>query len=381
MRIEPRSLLCASAFRIGGSSAETGFDELRALCTPAGDQRSLAIGMAGLVIAHNLNARNREASRLAGELAELLESIGDSTLTVALLTYVMIVKHETAEMAEILRLAEYLIDLAGGDLTKGHLITDSPLSVATALRGVARGWMGRQGWKEDIQRAIGMGRSFDAITSTGVVWFGYITPVANGLLLPDTTALRDTAEALAVAEQSGDDLALDLARTVRAVVLIHQGGPEREAGLQLLAMARDKMLSGGFSMVLLPIADVCTARYKAQLGDFDGAIGCSRTAVEDIIRSDTATWIAPTLAVLVESLLSRGSEEDLREARAAIDRLAAVPTDPGCVIHEIWLLRLETLLAKAIGDESAYQQHRDRYRARAAELGFEGHLKWASDMP
>ncbi len=49
----------------------------------------MAIGMAGLVIAHNLNARNREASRLAGELAELLESIGDSTLTVALLTQVL----------------------------------------------------------------------------------------------------------------------------------------------------------------------------------------------------------------------------------------------------------------------------------------------------
>ena len=83
MRIEARSLLCASAFRVGRSSAETGFDELRELCTAAGDQRSLAIGMAGLVIAHNLNARNREASRLADELTQLLESIGDSTLTMA----------------------------------------------------------------------------------------------------------------------------------------------------------------------------------------------------------------------------------------------------------------------------------------------------------
>ena len=241
--------------------------------------------------------------------------------------------------------------------------------------------MGHHGWKEDIRRAIGMSRSFDAITSTGVVWFGYITPVANGFLLPDTTALHDTAEALTVAEQSGDDLALDLARTVRAVVLIHQGGPEREAGIQLLTMARGKMLRGEFSMVLLPIADVCTARYKAQLGDLDGAIECSRTAAEEIIRSDTATWIAPTLAVLVESLLSRGSEVDLREARAVIDRLAAVPTDSGCILHEIWLLRLETLLAQANGNEAGYRDYRDRYRARAAELGFEGHMKWVESMP
>jgi adenylate cyclase len=225
-----------------------------------------------------------------------------------------------------------------------------------------------------------LGRSFDAITYVGVVWFGYITPVVNGLLLPDSTALRDTAEAVATAEQSGDDLALDLARTVRAVVLIHQGGSEREAGLRLLAMARDKMLSGGFSMVLVPIAEVCTARYEAQLGDFDGAVERSRTAVEEIISSDTATWIASTLAVLVESLLSRGSAADLREARSTIDRLAAAPTDPGCVIHEIWMLRLETLLAKAIGDDVAYRQHRDRYRARATALGFEGHMRWAEDL-
>ena len=32
MRIAPRALLCASAFRVGGSIADTGFDELRELC-------------------------------------------------------------------------------------------------------------------------------------------------------------------------------------------------------------------------------------------------------------------------------------------------------------------------------------------------------------
>jgi len=49
MRIAPRTLLCASAFRVGGSGAETGFDELRTLCDEAGDKRSLAIAMTGLI--------------------------------------------------------------------------------------------------------------------------------------------------------------------------------------------------------------------------------------------------------------------------------------------------------------------------------------------
>ena len=50
---------------------------------------------------------------------------------------------------------------------------------------------------------------------------------------------------------------------------------------------------------------------------------------------------------------------------------------PGYVLHEIWLLRLRALLAQAHGDESAYCDYRDRYRAMAISLGFEGHMQWA----
>jgi len=61
--------------------------------------------------------------------------------------------------------------------------------------------------------------------------------------------------------------------------------------------------------------------------------------------------------------------------------LAAVPTDPGFVLHEIWLLRLRALLARTHGDDRAYRDYRDRYRAMATSLGFEGHMKWAEGMP
>ena len=65
---------------------------------------------------------------------------------------------------------------------------------------------------------------------------------------------------------------------------------------------------------------------------------------------------------------------------AAIERLAAVPTDPGFVLREIWLLRLRALLARAHGDEAAYRDYRGRYRAMAKSLGFEGHRMWAQAM-
>ena len=51
MRIAPRTLLCGTAWRVGGSVADTGFDELRELCTAADDKVSLAIGMTGFIMA------------------------------------------------------------------------------------------------------------------------------------------------------------------------------------------------------------------------------------------------------------------------------------------------------------------------------------------
>jgi len=54
---------------------------------------------------------------------------------------------------------------------------------------------------------------------------------------------------------------------------------------------------------------------------------------------------------------------------------------PGFVLNDIWLLRLRALLARAHGDEAAYRDYRDRYRAMATSLGFEGHMKWAEAMP
>ena len=82
----------------------------------------------------------------------------------------------------------------------------------------------------------------------------------------------------------------------------------------------------------------------------------------------------------METLLQRGTEGDVREAEAAVDRLAAAPVDEGFVMGEIWPLRLRALLARSRGDEAGYRELRDRYRDMATSLGFEGHMKWAEEM-
>jgi len=92
-------------------------------------------------------------------------------------------------------------------------------------------------------------------------------------------------------------------------------------------------------------------------------------------------WGIPATGVLVKTLLQRGADGDVAEAAAAIDRLAEGPVDEGFVIRDVWLLRMRALLARAHGEDTAYCDYRDRYRAMATGLGFEGHIAWAEAMP
>ena len=103
MRIAPRTMLCGIAWRVHVNVAGDRFDELRELCTAAGDKASLAIGMAGLVMDHAYQDRVREASQLASEAMALIESIGDPTLTVGLSFAPIYAKIESAEWSDVLR--------------------------------------------------------------------------------------------------------------------------------------------------------------------------------------------------------------------------------------------------------------------------------------
>ena len=71
-----------------------------------------------------------------------------------------------------------------------------------------------------------------------------------------------------------------------------------------------------------------------------------------ICSARDSCWLgSAATGVLVETLLDRGADDDVAEAEAAIERLAAAPADEGLVIRDIWLLRLRALLAQAHGDE------------------------------
>ena len=150
--------------------------------------------------------------------------------------------------------------------------------------------------------------------------------------------------------------------------------------LELLAKAREIAVRERFTLTALPIIDTQIAKEKARTGDLDGAINLSRAVVDDEFNTGEMIWRGPAASVLAEALLRRDAVGDRQEAQEVIDRLAAVQTDPGFLLYEIPLLRLRALLARVHGDEVTYRELLDRYRARAASCGFEGHLAAANAM-
>jgi adenylate cyclase len=199
-------------------------------------------------------------------------------------------------------------------------------------------------------------------------------------LIPDDAALRDSADTLTVAEQSGDDLALNMARTIRGVVLVHRGGGEREVGLSLLAETRERAQSEQFVLMARPIAELHIAMDRLRMGDADAAITSAQKVVGDLVPAGGTIWDAFGTTVLVEALLQRGGESDIADAQTALNWLAAVSSGRGFVPDELALLRLRALLAEAQGDDETYRTSRDSYRARGIQLGFEAHMKWAEAM-
>ena len=383
MRIAPRTMLCATAWRVHMSVAGDRFDELRQLCTAAGDKASLAVAMAGLVADRVFQDRLREASQLASEAIALIESVGDPTLTVGLSSLAIYAKSESGEWSDGLRWSQRVIDLADGDPSKGNFVFGSPLALALASRGIARYWLGRPGWRDDLRHGLAMARSADPLTYAMVVTYAYYLGIPYGVLRPDGSAVREIEEALRIAERSGDDLALTFTRLTLGVALVHRRtAAERDRGHKLLAELSDTFVRRGHNLGELPIVNVYVARERARRGDRDEAIPLMRAAVDHVFREGRLLmWSVAAAGVLVETLLDRGDESDVAEAEAAIERLAAAPADEGLVIREIWLLQLRALLARAHGDEAAYRDFRDRYRDMAKTLGFEGHIAWAEAMP
>ena len=380
MRIRPRTLLCGTAWRVHADTSAERFEELRDLCSLAGDKASLAMGMAGQVLNLWDHARVREASALASELMALVEAIGDPELIVGVSFMATLVEIEAGGWADVLRWSERAIELADGDPTKGNFIMGSPLALAYTHRGMGQAVLGHppSEWLGALAIAVPMAYETDPTTHCLVINFLYGVGICGGALLADDTAVELVDEALQIAERSGDDFALANARLAVGLTLMHRDSPtDRERGLTVLSQLRDMCLQEHFSLSELPIVEAYIAWEQGRRGDLDGAIPVARAAVDDLFQAGLLSWSCMATAVFVETLLARGGEADLQEAQSAIERLAAAPFDDRVVLRKIWLLRLRALLAGTLGDEAAHRDFHQQYRVMARSLGWLRHMAMA----
>jgi class 3 adenylate cyclase len=381
MRIAPRTMLCATDWLGPAVQASWGrFAELRELCGAAGDKVSLAIGMSGFAAELLYTGRPGEGSQLASEQMALLDSIGDPSLTIGLAFIAFANWFNGGEFGEILRWSQTVIDLAGGDPAKGAGFgLGSPLAIGLAMRGVARSWLGRPGWRQDLDDAVAMARGSDPATLGLVVTWSYGVAIVGGVLRAEGSVLRAIEETVQIAQRASSDIAVIFAEySLGGVLLCRDDAADRHRGLELIVRARDTWMPERMPS-LVPVAELFISRERARRGDRDAAIPVMRKAVDDLHQEGRLGYVVSGIGLLVETLLDGGSEGDLAEAHEAIDRLANLPDD-GSAMLEITLLRLRAMLARARGDDAGYRDLVSRYRAMAESLGFEGHIAWAQAM-
>jgi adenylate cyclase len=377
MQITPRALLCLTAFRVGASATDGVFEELRELAVAVDDKASLAIGMTGQMSALVAHGHYQQAAEMVSELMSLADSLGDSTLSVGLVLAALSAKFGTGELTELVRLADRVIADSREDMAQGASIFGSPLTFATMQRAGARMCGGAPGWRDDVDAAVAMSGEVEPGLRAALLLYIYGIGVANGLLIPDDTMLSVSESNLRAAEERADEFALASARFLRGVVLAHLDGPQRAEGLEVLAQSLETALQNRINQAAVRQLNVERAKEQARTGDLDGAITLLRDTAE---QQTTMGFRGAASTALVETLLQRGEPADVDEAAAAVDKLAAVPTEPAFVLFDVALLRLRALLARARGDEASYRDFAGRYRAMATSFGFEGHMALAQAM-
>ena len=383
MRIGPRVRLCGSAWRGGLTNVAGLVDELRELCARVDDDASLAVGITALTFQLGADGQLREAFRLASEQLTIFESVEDPTTTIGAAAAAASVLHQSGHAMEVLRWSQSVIDWAGENSgERDDRISRSPLiALAWVFRGMARWCLGHPGWRQDLDDAGAMAPKADPVTHPSVVGWRYLDAISHGVLRADDQAVRELEGALRIAEASGEDTSVgNLKYALGRALVERDSSAERERGMAMLGEIRDMCVNHGFFMIRVPVLDFCAARQRARVGDFDDSIPVMRRVTDDLLRDGQVLQGVWILARLAETMLGRGSDTDIADAQDVVESMANLADEVGGAIRDIWLLRLRTLLALARGDQIGYRDYRDRYRAMAASLGFEGHMDWAGAM-
>ena len=211
-----------------------------------GRQTSLAIGMFGLLADRLDQGRVSDASELASQHLNLLESIGDATLTVEL---------------SYAGNSSRPCPLRWGMLCGGH---SSPstwlrtiqrraislwirLALAVAARGAARYWLGLPGWREDLDDAWARARTADALSCATVGTYKVDLAIpSDGRSVPMTA--RYARNRRCIADLSSNQATISHSRqhasSMGFALIHHDTLPTASRGVALLEQVRDQIRLG-----------------------------------------------------------------------------------------------------------------------------------------
>jgi hypothetical protein len=381
MRIAPRTLFCGCAHRFRTDVEAGRFDELKELCIASGDMTSLFVAMLGLVTNHVHRGRVRQGSQLAADVTAEIHAI-DSEFTTGSAIPGNDFDDRNSTWRAALRRSQRAIEPTPGE-SRASASAKSALAFGLCQRAKVRYWVGRPGWREDLDQGLTMARDAGPVAQSRVVSYAYLPAIPAGVLEADDRSIAAIEDAVGLAELAGDVSAVDLARTTLAVALVHHRGRSEQArGHQLLIGMGEAVLRHAGIAAEIPIASMFLTRGSDQHGDPAVSVPLLRGAIDRLVAAGQfTTWGAVATGLLVQTLIGRGTVEDLAEAKAAIARLADAPSDGALAVRDIWLLRLETLTAQAECPSQAYWLLRDRYRDMAKSLAFDGHIRWAEALP
>ena len=199
---------------------------------------------------------------------ELLESIGDSNLTVGWRSSRSPMVQRRRNRRDPAVVAD-VIDLAEGDSAKGAAFgVGSPLAIALAFRGVARWWLGRPGWGQDLhgpRDGPTLRRGDPALV---VAWtYGAIHSASFGPTTPHCAQARRRCGPPGGQRRFG----VAGARLTLGLVLLHrEAAAERNPGCRTWSgLAK---LAAKSAPSLVPVIEISPARERARRGDRDAAL-------------------------------------------------------------------------------------------------------------
>jgi adenylate cyclase len=125
-------------------------------------------------------------------------------------------------------------------------------------------------------------------------------------------------------------------------------------------------VGGRFYAPLVPVIDVRFAEEMIRRGD-RGAMLLLHASIDALHSGELLAYCPWATGVLVEALLDCGTDSDIAEAEAAVERLSTVRALDGWAYRDLVLLRMRALLARTRGDEAAYPAHQ-RHDTIGADL-------------